>query len=156
MDAAPSDVTTWAADHAVFFNGLQAGEIAVIAELWRHEAESASGIADLEAAGSFRLRSGAGEAPVPEDFCLALTADRVVALEFDSASPRDPSEVKSSQLGAPITEWPRRSVRISAVRGGDLTLEADGATLACRAFEPHRNPASMRVATLLGLELSLL
>ena len=161
MKAAPSDVTTWASEKVRYFAGLEAGEIAVIAELWCQEAQSASGIADLEAAGAFRRDAGEDEPPLPEDFCLVLAADRVVALEFEPVNPRHPLEVESSQIGAPIAEWARGSVQIESpgsTREGDgdglaLTLKIDETTIACCAVQPQRNPGSVRVTALLGLEL---
>lgn len=129
----------------------------MIAELWRQEAETASGIADLEAAGAFRRISGANDGRLPDEFCLALTADRVVALGFDPVNQQHPVAVEGSQFGARIAEWPRRSVRVgaqaSAGEKGSLAIETDEETIACRAIDPNRNPASLRVAALLGLEL---
>ncbi|UJA19693.1 hypothetical protein HJD18_05330 [Thermoleophilia bacterium SCSIO 60948] len=127
------------------------GKGASVIELWR---AAAHGRVDgtVEAAAQFQRPSG--RMKLPQNVCLVLTADEVVAFKFNPRNLTHPLEVTPRQVGKELERWPRSAVRVTAVDPKGMTskatFEIEGAEQGMRCPPLAKNPAAAAVIVALG------
>lgn len=137
--------------------GIGAAEAASVIENWK-AAVSERVPGELAVAGPFQRKRSARHSGLPSNFCLVLSADEALALEFDPRHQQHPVGVHRSQIGEQARRWPRGSIRVAGVEGGRLasgvTFVVDGhGEIACRTPRLSGNPAAAAVVVALGGEL---
>jgi hypothetical protein len=141
---------------------VPAGKAQQVVEQWRSAAAAKTDGRTVELAAPFQRHYTNFRTGLPPNFCLALTADEVIAFKFDPRNPQHPLAVNPRQIKRRIAGWPRDAVRATEVEPGritfDVTLEiaeADGArTIACRTPRLSVNPAAGTMISALGGQLA--
>jgi hypothetical protein len=133
-----------------------------VIEQWRSAAAAKTDGQTIELAAPFQRHYTNFGTGLPPNFCLALTADEVLAFKFDPRNPQHPLSVNPRQVRKQVASWPRDAVRAGQVEPGRLTFnvtleitEAGGAKrIPCRTPRLSVNPAAGTVIVALGGELA--
>jgi hypothetical protein len=131
---------------------LQGAKGIEVLELWR---EAAHGKLDgaVEIAAQFQ-RPAPGRLKLPQNICLVLSSDEVVAFKFNPRNTKHPLDVRRKQLGQELDRWPRENVSIAGVQPSGMTSKVtfrfDGEEHEMRCPPLSKNPAALGVIVALG------
>lgn len=131
---------------------LHGAECARVLELWRAAAHGRIDGA-IEIASQFQ-RPSPGKLKLPQNICLALGAQEVVAFKFSPRNTKHPLDVRPKQVGEEIERWSRSAVSVGEVRPSGMTSRVtfvfDGEERPMRCPPLSKNPSALGVIVALG------
>lgn len=107
----------------------------------------------VEIASQFQ-RPSQGRLRLPENICLALGGDEVVAFKFNPRNRKHPLDVWPKQVGEELERWPRSVVSVGDVEPSGMTSRVtfifDGEERPMRCPPLSKNPSALGVIVALG------